>query len=82
MFGIMTGNAFINAQVGFRDLKTGDTWASERSLTTRLLSPGRCAASTLRRAGTYLPGVGNRYGQHQLRLVAHPAVPWWCIRCG
>ena len=82
MFGIMTGNAFINAQVGFRDLKTGDTWASERSLTTRLLSSGRCAASTLRRAGTYLPGVGNRHGQHQLRLVAHPAVPWWCTRCG
>jgi hypothetical protein len=28
MFGIMTGNAFINAQVGFRDLKTGETWAT------------------------------------------------------
>ncbi len=29
MFGIMTGNAFINAQVGFRDLKTGETWATQ-----------------------------------------------------
>lgn len=29
MFGIMTGNAFINAQVGFRDLKTGETWATK-----------------------------------------------------
>src|SRR5271156_5420088 len=28
-FGIMTGNAFINAQVGFRDLKTGDTWVTK-----------------------------------------------------
>jgi hypothetical protein len=29
MFGIMTGNAFINANVGFRDLKTGETWATK-----------------------------------------------------
>ena len=29
MFGIMTGNAFIDAQVGFRDLKTGETWATK-----------------------------------------------------
>jgi hypothetical protein len=29
MFGIMTGNAFINAQVGFRDLTTGETWATK-----------------------------------------------------
>jgi len=29
MFGVMTGNAFINAQVGFRDLKTGETWATK-----------------------------------------------------
>jgi hypothetical protein len=28
-FGIMTGNAFINAQAGFRDLKTGETWATK-----------------------------------------------------
>ena len=28
-FGIMTGNAFINAQVGFRDLKTGQTWTTK-----------------------------------------------------
>jgi hypothetical protein len=28
-FGIMTGNAFINAQVGFRALKTGETWATK-----------------------------------------------------
>jgi hypothetical protein len=27
--GVMTGNAFINAQVGFRDLKTGETWATK-----------------------------------------------------
>ena len=27
--GIMTGNAFINAQVGFRDLKTGETWGTK-----------------------------------------------------
>jgi hypothetical protein len=29
MFGIMTGNAFIDAQVGFRDLKTGEMWATK-----------------------------------------------------
>jgi hypothetical protein len=29
MLGIMTGNAFINSQVAFRDLKTGDTWATK-----------------------------------------------------
>jgi hypothetical protein len=29
MLGVMTGNAFINAQVGFRDLKTGETWATK-----------------------------------------------------
>jgi hypothetical protein len=29
MLGIMMGNAFINAQVGFRDLKTGETWATK-----------------------------------------------------
>lgn len=29
MLGIMTGNAFINAQVGFQDLKTGETWATK-----------------------------------------------------
>jgi len=29
MFGVMTGNAFINAQVGFRDLKTGETWSTK-----------------------------------------------------
>ena len=29
MFGIMTGNAFINAQVGFRDLITGETWTTK-----------------------------------------------------
>ena len=28
MFGVMTGNAFINAQVEFRNLETGDTWAT------------------------------------------------------
>lgn len=28
-FGIMTGNAFINSQVAFRDLKTGDTWGTK-----------------------------------------------------
>jgi hypothetical protein len=29
MLGIMTGNAFIDAQVAFRDLKSGDTWATK-----------------------------------------------------
>jgi hypothetical protein len=29
MFGVMTGNAFINAQVAFRDLKTGDAWTTK-----------------------------------------------------
>jgi hypothetical protein len=28
-FGIMTGNAFIDAQVGFRDLRTGETWTTK-----------------------------------------------------
>ena len=27
-FGIMTGNAFITAHADYRDLKTGDTWAT------------------------------------------------------
>lgn len=34
MFGIMTGNAFINAQVTFRDLKTGDIRATRTYDTT------------------------------------------------
>ena len=34
MFGIMTGNAFINAQVTFRDLKGGDVRAMKTSDTT------------------------------------------------
>lgn len=29
MFGVMTGNAYINAQVTFRDLRTGDVRASK-----------------------------------------------------
>ncbi|HEY6456289.1 MAG TPA: hypothetical protein VIY90_13535 [Steroidobacteraceae bacterium] len=29
MLGVMTGNAFINSRVGFRDLQTGDTWATK-----------------------------------------------------
>jgi hypothetical protein len=28
MFGAMTGNAFINAQVAFHDLRSGDVWSS------------------------------------------------------
>lgn len=34
MFGIMTGNAFINAQVTFRDLRTGDIRATRTYDTT------------------------------------------------
>ena len=34
MFGIMTGNAFINAQVTFRDLKSGDVRATKTYDTT------------------------------------------------
>jgi hypothetical protein len=29
MLGVMTGNAFINSQVGFHDLKTGETWSTK-----------------------------------------------------
>jgi hypothetical protein len=32
-FGVMTGNAFVQARVSFRDLKTGDSWG-ERSYDT------------------------------------------------
>lgn len=34
MFGVMTGNAFINAQVTFRDLKSGDVRAKKTYDTT------------------------------------------------
>jgi len=34
MFGVMTGNAFINAQVTFRDLKSGDVRATKTYDTT------------------------------------------------
>jgi hypothetical protein len=34
MFGVMTGNAFINAQVTFRDLKNGDVRATKTYDTT------------------------------------------------
>ncbi len=29
MLGVMTGNAFVNAQAEYRDLKTGDTWGTK-----------------------------------------------------
>lgn len=29
-FGVMTGNAFVNAQVAFRDLNTGEVWGERR----------------------------------------------------
>ena len=29
-FGVMTGNAFVNAQVSFRDLNTGDVWGERQ----------------------------------------------------
>ena len=46
MFGIMTGNAFVNAQVGFRDLKTGETWATQTYDTTSSAWNGVFAAMT------------------------------------
>jgi hypothetical protein len=46
MFGIMTGNAFINAQVGFRDLKTGEIWTTKTYDTTSSAWNGVFAAMT------------------------------------
>ncbi len=44
--GIRTGNAFINAQVAFRDLKTGDTWATQGYDTKSSAWHGVAAAMT------------------------------------
>jgi hypothetical protein len=33
-FGVMTGNAFVNAQVSFRDLNTGELWGERHYDTT------------------------------------------------
>jgi hypothetical protein len=44
--GVMTGNAFINAQVGFRDLKTGETWATKTYDTKSSARNGVFAAMT------------------------------------
>jgi hypothetical protein len=32
--GVMTGNAYVQAKVSFRDLKTGDTWGEQKYDTT------------------------------------------------
>jgi hypothetical protein len=46
MFGIMTGNAFINAQVAFRDLNTGDEWTTKTYDTKSSALQGVFAAMT------------------------------------
>jgi hypothetical protein len=45
-FGIMTGNAFVNARVSFRDLKTGEVWGEREYDTTSTAWEGVFSAMT------------------------------------
>jgi hypothetical protein len=45
-FGIMTGNAFVNAQVSFRDLNTGELWGERHYDTTSSAWQGAFAPMT------------------------------------
>jgi hypothetical protein len=48
MFGVMTGNAFINAQVTFRDLKSGDVRATKTYDTTSTAWQGIFSGMTIK----------------------------------
>jgi hypothetical protein len=45
-FGIMTGNAFVNARVSFRDLKTGEVWGEQKYDTSSTAWQGVFSAMT------------------------------------
>jgi hypothetical protein len=45
-FGVMTGNAFVNARVSFRDLKTGEVWGEQRYDTSSTAWEGIFSAMT------------------------------------
>ncbi len=45
-FGVMTGNAFINAQVAFHDLRSGEVWSNRTYDTTSSASQGVYAPMT------------------------------------
>ena len=45
-FGIMTGNAYVQAKVSFRDLKTGETWDERHYDTTSTAWQGIFSAMT------------------------------------
>ena len=58
MLGVMTGNASINAKVGFRDLKTAEMWATKTYDTKSWAWNGVVAAMTtkqVRRDGVTRP---------------------------
>jgi hypothetical protein len=48
MFSAMTGNAFINAQAAFHDLKSGDVWANKTYDTSSSASQGVHAPMTVK----------------------------------
>jgi hypothetical protein len=45
-FGVMTGNAFVNARVSFRDLKTGEVWGEQKFDTSSTAWQGIFSAMT------------------------------------
>jgi hypothetical protein len=45
-FGVMTGNAFVNASVSFRDLKTGEVWGEQKYDTSSTAWQGIFSAMT------------------------------------
>lgn len=48
MFGVMTGNAFINAQVAFHDLRSGDVWSNRTYNTSSTAWQGVNSAMTVK----------------------------------
>jgi hypothetical protein len=48
LFGVMTGNAYINAQVTFRDLRSGDVWSSRNYDTSSTARAGVFSAMTVK----------------------------------
>jgi hypothetical protein len=48
MFGVMTGNAYINAQVAFHDLRSGDVWSNRTYDTSSTAREGVFSAMTVK----------------------------------
>lgn len=63
-FGIMTGNAFINAQVGFRDLKTGGTWDTQTYDTQSSAWNGVFAAMTTKQVRAICHEILGKVSAH------------------